>query len=55
MEGGDRQVSSWLKEEGFSTSLRTVMQVGLCPCRAPLVVINCVCCADICLPASSQL
>lgn len=27
VEGGDRQISSWLKEEGFSTSLRTVMQV----------------------------
>ena len=28
MEGGDRQLTSWLKEEGFQTSLRTINQVG---------------------------
>ena len=26
MEGGDRQLTSWLKEEGFHTSLRSVSQ-----------------------------
>ena len=28
VEGGDRQLTSWLKEEGFQTSLRTINQVG---------------------------
>ena len=27
VEGGDRQLTSWLKEEGFQTSLRTINQV----------------------------
>lgn len=26
VEGGDRQLTSWLKEEGFQTSLRAVSQ-----------------------------
>ena len=30
MEGGDRQLTSWLKEEGFHTSLRSVSQAR-CP------------------------
>lgn len=28
VDGGDRQLTSWLKEEGFQTSLRTINQVG---------------------------
>ena len=31
MEGGDRQLTSWLKEEGFHTSLRSVSQARLPP------------------------
>jgi hypothetical protein len=30
VEGGDRQMTSWLKEEGFHTSLRAISQVLLC-------------------------
>ncbi len=27
MDGGDRQLTSWLKEEGFNTNLRCVREV----------------------------
>ena len=33
VEGGDRQLTSWLKEEGFHTSLRSVSQARCPPCR----------------------
>lgn len=29
MDGGDRQLTSWLKEEGFQTSVRSVVQVTI--------------------------
>ena len=30
VDGGDRQLTSWLKEEGFQTSVRSVVQVIMC-------------------------
>ena len=35
VEGGDRQLTSWLKEEGFHTSLRSVSQARS-PCKHAL-------------------
>lgn len=28
MEGGDLQVATWIKDEGFDTTIPSVMQVG---------------------------
>lgn len=29
MEGGDLQVATWIKDEGFDTTIPSVMQVGV--------------------------
>ena len=35
MDGGDRQLTAWLREEGFQTNLRSVSQVQHCIISAP--------------------
>jgi hypothetical protein len=35
VDGGDRQLTAWLREEGFQTNLRSVSQVQHCSISAP--------------------